>query len=81
MLPVRFYPKNTISLLNPKAADGTQSTQILPQSVSGGWSESSLGTDRIIRDTRRNNLLCQTRSNDDRGTSLVHPLPFSPVYG
>ena len=54
--PYAFVPRTlSVGLLNPKAAPGTQTTHILPDSGGGGWSEESLGSDRISRDTRRNN--------------------------
>ena len=56
--PYAFSVKTlAVSLLNPKAAEGTQTTRILPDSSSGGWSDTSLGSNRLGRDTRRNNIL------------------------
>ena len=66
-----------ISLLNPKACAGTQSTHILPQSETGGWSAESLGYERISRDTRRNNLLYQTSSVPGQ-PSTQHHVPLHP---
>ena len=61
-----FVPKTlSVGLLNPKAAPGSQTTHILPETVAGGWSDQSLGSERISRDTRRNNPLYGALSNPD----------------
>ena len=71
-----FVPKTlSVGLLNPKAAPGSQTTHILPETNAGGWTDQSLGSERISRDTRQNNLLYQTGSN--LGTQLPPPATSS----
>ena len=61
-----FVPKTlSVGLLNPKAAPGSQTTHILPETCSGGWSDQSLGSECINRDSRRNNPLYGALSNPD----------------
>ena len=56
--PYAFVLKTlVVSLLNPKAAIGTQTAHVMSDSNFGGWSTSSLGSERISKDTRKSNLL------------------------
>ena len=67
-----FSPKTlSVSLLNPKAAPGCQTTGILPETSTGGWALDSLGSERISQDTRRNNIL-YTSNNQSHPSSTAH---------
>ena len=75
-----FIPRTlTTCLLNPKASAGTQTTRILPESNAGGWSAQSLGSERVSRDTRGNNLMYQTPSSQQQ--SCPPPSPGAPQRG
>ena len=75
--PYAFVPRTlSISLLNPKAAPGTQTTRILPDTSDGGWADTSLGSERISRDTRQNNLMYGRNISGDTGARRA-PSPDS----
>lgn len=68
-----FTPKTlSVCLLNPKAACGTQTTRILPETNAGGWTDNSLGSQRITRDTRHNHLYYSEGSSNmpNSGTNI-----------
>ena len=76
-----FVPKTlSVSLLNPKGAPGSQTTHILPETGIGGWHDESLGSTRICRDTRRNNILYGARRNTDGSSqsSTEFSVPQAP---
>ena len=77
--PYAFVPRTlSVGLLNPKAAPGTQTTHILPDSGGGGWSEESLGSDRISRDTRRNNPIYGSMQFHQPPPPPRSPTPLPP---